>query len=204
MLAKAHHNEHLGLWYTKFVKTLLIDNGSTLTQKLALLSPGEEYIVSYQNIPDDVSDYSLILLSGSSLFPVQGNEGQLVQEKGLITNAQVPIVGICFGHELIVNTFGGKLSLLNQKVVGLTEVEVIQRHPMFGDYERFTVYENHQFGASEVGQELEVLAKTDYYPAVIKHKKMPIYGFQFHPEHYTEEQLGDEIFLKLFAQLVQG
>jgi GMP synthase-like glutamine amidotransferase len=185
------------------MKTLLVDNGSTLTKKLALLSPGEEHIVSYQNIPADISDYSLILLSGSSLFPIQGNEGKLVKEKRLITNANVPIVGICFGHELIVNTFGGKLSSLNEKVVGLTEVEVIQPHIMFGDSKQFTVYENHQYGVSEVGEELEVLAQTDNYAAVIKHKKLPIYGFQFHPEHHTDEQLGDEIFLKLFEQLVQ-
>lgn len=185
------------------MKTLLIDNGSTLTKKLALLSPGEEHIVSYQNIPDDVSDYSLILLSGSSLFPIQGNEEQLVKEKQLITNANVPIVGICFGHELIANIFGAKLSSLDEKVIGLTEVEVIQPHTMFGDSKQFIVYENHQYAVSEVGEELEVLAKTDNYVAIIKHKKLPIYGFQFHPEHHTDEQLGDEIFLRLFEHLVQ-
>jgi GMP synthase-like glutamine amidotransferase len=186
------------------MKTLLIDNGSTLTKKLALLSPGEESIVSYQNIPDDISDYALILLSGSSLFPIEGNEARLIKEKQLITNTTVPIVGICFGHELIVSTFGGKLLPLNEKVVGLTEVAVIQPHTMFGSYKQFTVYENHQYGVSDVGQELEVLAKTDMYVAVVKHKKLPIYGFQFHPEHHTDEQFGDEIFLKLFKQLVQG
>ncbi len=185
------------------MKTLLVDNGSTLTKKLALLSPGEEHIVSYQNIPDDISDYSLILLSGSSLFPIKGNEGRLVKEKQLITNANVPLVGICFGHELIVNTFGGKLSSLTEKVIGLTEVQVIQPHTMFGNSKQFTVYENHQYGASEVGQELEVLAIADNYAAIIKHKELPIYGFQFHPEHHTDAQFGDEIFLRLFDQLVQ-
>jgi GMP synthase-like glutamine amidotransferase len=185
------------------MKTLLVDNGSTLTKKLALLSPGEEHIVSYQNIPADISDYSLILLSGSSLFPIQGNEVQLVKERRLITNAKIPVVGICFGHELIAETFGGKLLSLNEKVVGLTEVEVIQPHTMFDDTKQFTVYENHQYAVREVGEQLQVLAKTDNYAAVIKHKELPIYGFQFHPEHHTDEQLGDEIFLRLFEQLVQ-
>lgn len=184
------------------MKTLLIDNGSTLTKKLAQLSPGKEHIVTYENIPNDISDYALILLSGSSLFPIQGNEDRLIKEKRLITNANVPIVGICFGHELIAHTFGGKLSSFNERVAGLTEVEVVQPHRMFGDSKQFTVYENHQYGISEAGHELEVLAKTDAYAAVIKHKELPIYGFQFHPEHLTNEQFGDEIFLRLFEQLV--
>jgi GMP synthase (glutamine-hydrolysing) len=184
------------------MKTLLIDNGSTLTEKLAQLSPGQETIVSYSNIPDDLSTYSLIILSGSSLFPVQGNEEKLLKEVELIKNTKIPIVGVCFGHELIACTFGAKLTQMNQHV-GMTQITVNSPHPMFLTKDTFMVYENHQFGVTEASNELEVLASSEHAIAVLKHKTKPIYGLQFHPEHHTEQQFGDEVFLRLFDELVQ-
>ena len=185
------------------MKTLLIDNGSTLTKKLALLSPGEEDIVSYSEIPDDITQYSLIILSGSSLFPIRGNEEKLVKEIELIRSANIPIVGICFGHELIAHAYGASLTPMSRHV-GMTEIKVTSPHPMFLTREVFSVYENHQYGVTELTEELEILATSEHAIAVLKHKTKPIYGLQFHPEHHTEKQFGDEIFLKLFADLTTG
>lgn len=185
------------------MKTLLIDNGSTLTKKLAQLTPGEEHIVSYDNIPDDVSLYSLIVLSGSSKFPIEGNERQLEKELNLVRTSSAPIIGICLGHEIIAHAFAAKLEHLEEKHVGITDVQVLSEHAMFQNKEIFSVYENHQYGVIECPLELEVLAKTDHAIAVLKHKTKEIYGFQFHPEHHTDTQFGDEVFLKLFQMVTE-
>lgn len=190
-------------WYTLFVKTLLIDNGSTLTKKLAELSPGEEIIVTYNEIPKDISNFSLILLSGSSQFPVYGNEEKFAEEIELIKSSHVPIVGICLGHELIAHAFNSTLTHLAEQHVGMSEVTVINAHPMFGGRDSFQVFENHQYGVTDVGEELLALAKTDHAVAAFKHIERHIYGFQFHPEHHSDEQFGDEVFLKLFQELVK-
>lgn len=184
------------------MKTLLIDNGSTLTKKLGELSPGEEVIVSYDEIPDDLSAYSLILLSGSSKFPVYGNEDKFSRELNLIRSTNTPVVGICLGHELIAHAFNSPLTHFNKQHVGITTVNVIEKHFMFKDRGSFSVYENHQYGVTKVSDELIALAETDHAIAVIKHREKPIYGFQFHPEHHAEKQLGDEIFLALFKELI--
>ena len=188
-------------WYTLFVKTLLIDNGSTLTKKLAQLSPGQEDIVNYANIPDDVSSYSLIILSGSSLFPIQGNEDELAKEISLIKNVSVPLVGVCLGHELIAHAYGSPLTQMSRHI-GMTDILVTSPHPMFLGKEVFSVYENHQYGITSVTEELEILARSEHAIAVLKHKTKPIYGLQFHPEHHSEQQFGDEVFLKLFDELM--
>lgn len=185
------------------MKTLLIDNGSTLTKKLALLSPGEEEIVSYDNIPNDISNYSLILLSGSSTTPVLGNEHVFAKELNMIQNTKAPIVGVCLGHELIARAFGATLTHFTTQHVGMTEVTVLENHPMFMETKSFPVYENHQYGVTEVSDELVPLAKTDHAIAVLKHKTRDLYGLQFHPEHHTDQQFGDDVFLSLFAQLVR-
>ena len=186
------------------MKTLLIDNGSTLTKKLAELSPGNETVVAYNEIPKDISDFSLILLSGSSQLPVYGNEEKFAEEIELIKSSVVPIVGVCLGHELIAHAYNSPLTHLAEQHVGMSEVTVIFEHQMFGGRESFQVYENHQYGVTEISEELVALAKTDHAIATFRHKEKHIYGFQFHPEHHTDEQFGDEVFLKLFRELVQG
>lgn len=183
------------------MKTLLVDNGSTLTTKLAELTPGEVEVCSYNAIPDDVTNYHLILLSGSSQFPVEGNEQKLSGEFSLILNAAVPVVGICLGHEIIAKAFGGTIENLHHQHVGLTEVNIIQEHNMFGGVKHFTVYENHRYGLKQVPDSFEVLAETDHAVAIMKHRERPIFGIQFHPEHHTEQQFGDEVFLKLVSSL---
>ena len=184
------------------MKTLLIDNGSTLTDKLAKLSPGEEFVCTWDTIPDDYNEYSLIILSGSSKFPVVGNELKLKKEIELIQNTTVPIVGVCLGHELLAYAFGAVIEDLEKQHHGMAEVFVTDNHSMFGDKEVFTVYENHRYGIIDIGENLVELARTNYSVAVVKHKTKPIFGFQFHPEHHTDEQFGDEVFLRLFEELV--
>ncbi len=74
---------------------------------------------------------------------------------------------------------------------------------MFQGREVFAVYENHQYGIVSASPELEVLAKSQNSIAVIKHKERSVYGFQFHPEHLTDQQFGDEVFLQLFQLLTR-
>ena len=95
------------------MKTLLIDNGSTLTAKLAELSPGNETVVEHGNIPENLNEFSLIILSGSSKFPVNGNESLFTKEIELIRTTNIPIVGICFGHELIAHAFGAIKNIIS-------------------------------------------------------------------------------------------
>ena len=185
------------------MKTLIIDNGSTLLEKLAKLSPGSEEVVDYGNIPQDLSKYSLILLSGRSKIPVIGNEDMLDAEINLIQTSKVPIVGICFGHELIAHAFGSDIVHLGEQHKGIYEVTVTQHHHMIGGKDTFSVYENHQYGITAVPPELEILARSEKSIAIIKHIHKPVYGLQFHPEHLTDEQFGDEVFLRLFKLLTK-
>jgi len=183
------------------MRTLLIDNGSNLTEKLRDLIPGEVNVVQYDAIPDSVNHYSLIILSGSSRFPIEGHERELAAEEFLIRNSDKPIIGICLGHEIIAHAFGAKIELLG-KHTGLCDIAVTKNHLMFQARTNFTVYEHHQYGITELPSYLEELARSDHAIAVFKHKEKPIYGFQFHPEHHTESQFGDEIFLALVKELI--
>lgn len=182
------------------MRTLLVDNGSTLTTKLARLAPGAEEICSYQAIPTDVTPFQLIILSGSSILPVLGNEDHFAAELELIRTTDIPLVGICLGHELIAVALGGTLKPHTPEK-GITEITVVRDHPIFQGEQKFRVYENHQYRVYSPGPELEILATTTQGIAIVSHKTRPLYGFQFHPEHCTEETRGDELFIRLFTLL---
>lgn len=181
-------------------KILLIDNETTLLKKLQTLIPGEEIVRCWDNLDtEDPNTYDLIVLSGGSSFPIIGNEEKLSKEIELIKTTTTPIIGICFGHELIVHAFGGSLQKLSEKHKGVTTIDVQERHEIFGDLESFTVYENHTYAIDTCGPDLIPLASSDHSIAVVAHKTKPIFGFQFHPEHHTDTTLGDEIFMRAFA-----
>ena len=183
---------------------LLIDNGTTLLKKLQDLIPGSEVTQKWNNVVfENDKDFDLIVLSGGSAFPVFGNDAQCANERELIKNFSGPIIGICFGAELIANTFGGQLVELPEKVKGLREISVIKDDPIFSGNKSLEVYESHGWAIKSLPEDFEILATSKNGIEVFKSKLKPIYGFQFHPENMTDVGGGDEVFLNAINRLVK-
>jgi len=182
------------------MKVLLIDNETTLLEKLKRLIPGDEVVRRFDSFDSrEAREFDLVILSGSSLGPLVGNEDKFSQEIYFIKNTAKPLIGICFGFELIVTAFGGELKKLDKKDRGEKEIEILNK-TIYGK-EKVNVYENHEWGVESVPNDFNILAKSVTGPEIITHKALPIYGFQFHPENFTDELAGDEVFLQLFSQL---
>jgi GMP synthase (glutamine-hydrolysing) len=178
------------------MKILLIDNGSTLLERLKVLIPGSEIVRRFDDLGNEYIDkYDLIVLSGGSLFELSNNEDKFSREINLVKNYKKPIIGICFGFEIIVTAFGGKLKKLEQKQTGLKEIDILDKD--FYNKSQIIVSENHQWGVDILPGVFEVLAKSESGPEIIKHRSLPIYGFQFHPENMLDKSDGDELFLKI-------
>jgi GMP synthase (glutamine-hydrolysing) len=141
----------------------------------------------------ELSKYKLIVLSGSSGFPVSGHEAELAKEIDVIRFSSVPIVGICYGFELIVVAFGGKLKMLPEKESGIREVGILNQDDVFKGIATLKVYEGHRWVAEIVPEPLVPLAKSAHGVEAVKHTNRPIYGFQFHPEKHLDETVGQQI-----------
>ena len=183
------------------LKFLLIDNGSIHTTALARLLPEAPEIIRFNSITQiDASQYDCIILSGSSELPLLGNEAAFEAELLVIKNTCLPIIGICFGTELIAHAFGGTLIDLGEKRKGVVDIVSTDNSGLLLEAERhFSVYEAHRFGIKVVPKELIVLAESTHGPEIIKHFSRPIWGLQFHPEHLSESTLGDEIFARILS-----
>lgn len=116
----------------------------------------------------------------------------------------IPILGICLGHQAVGYSYSGKISCLDIPVHGkVSNINIIKKEKLFENIpEKFSVMRYHSLYISENSfpEELEILAKTDDgIIMAVKHKDKEIYGVQFHPESYFTDY-GKEI-LKNFISI---
>jgi GMP synthase (glutamine-hydrolysing) len=179
------------------MRILLIDNGTTLLNKLKQLIPGDEIVHTYDDFDKDTNNFDLVILSGGSKYQLVRNENVFEREINFIRNTTKPVIGICFGYELITLAFGATLKELPENKKGIYEIEIIDED--LGT-RKIKVFESHRWVVDRLPGVFDVLAISEDGPEIIKHKEKFIYGLQFHPENFTEETEGDELFLKLLSQ----
>ncbi|MDP2560235.1 aminodeoxychorismate/anthranilate synthase component II [Psychrobium sp. 1_MG-2023] len=96
---------------------------------------------------------------------------------------KVPMLGICLGHQAIVEAFGGKIGLAPQTVHGKSSAIV---HDNTGPFAHLInpmpVARYHSLMAHHVPEQLEVIATIDDIVMAITNRNKTVLGFQFHPE----------------------
>ena len=120
-----------------------------------------------------------------------------------VFNMNIPILGICYGHQLIVNNFGGKIKRVN-KEYGSSLLSIDNDQDLLsGIGESIRAWMSHGDEAEEVPSGFEIIGHTqNAKAAAIAAKDKAVYGIQFHPEVMHTEQ-GNEI-LKNFVLKICG
>lgn len=98
---------------------------------------------------------------------------------------EIPIFGVCLGHQAICVAFGGEVSYAQKIMHGKTSmIEVDPTSVLFnGLGETIQVARYHSLIATKIPQSLKITAKTKEHEIMaLEHKVYPIYGVQFHPE----------------------
>jgi GMP synthase (glutamine-hydrolysing) len=116
----------------------------------------------------------------------------------------LPVLGICYGMQLACQALGGKVESSPAREYGRARCRVTQRDGLLGGVpEQLDVWMSHGDQVSQVSDEFLPLAVTDTCPiAAVKHRQLPIYGLQFHPE-VTHTPQGPQIlgnFLRAVCQ----
>ena len=130
----------------------------------------------------------LILGGGPSI------EGAGLSEE-YIKHFDIPILGICLGHQLIAKAYGGEVSTSETESYAQVKIDIKNDENLFeGLAPEIDVWSSHKDEVKTVPEEFEVLASSNLCDVEsFKHKDKDVYGIQVHPEvHHTPK--GEVIF----------
>jgi anthranilate synthase/aminodeoxychorismate synthase-like glutamine amidotransferase len=166
---------------------LLVDNYDSFTYNLAHLfgELGADVVVrrNDQIDPDEAEDLSpshLVVSPGPGRPEEAGATKEIVRR----LSARVPTLGVCLGHQAIVEVFGGEVGRARELVHGKATVVTHDGRGLFdGLPEDFLAGRYHSLAATSLPDCLEVCATAaDGEVMAVRHRELPVDGVQFHPE----------------------
>lgn len=102
-----------------------------------------------------------------------------------IHRADVPTLGICWGHQFLAQSFGGRVVDMGEHELGYRTVHRRGEDPLFGDIpSSFTAFQTHSDRVAELPAGAVELARNDY--GIQAFRLGTRYGVQFHPEYDRE------------------
>ena len=166
---------------------LLIDNYDSFTYNLAHLfgELGAEVVVRRNDAIDAgeaerLQPSHLVVSPGPGRPADAGATVEIVRRLATTT----PTLGVCLGHQAVVEAFGGEVGLAKKLVHGKpSEIEHDGRGLFEGLPERFEAGRYHSLAATTIPGELEVSATcSEGEVMAVRHRELPVDGVQFHPE----------------------
>ena len=170
-------------------KILIIDFGSQFTQLIARrireLGVYSE-IISHKKIKIKDINKSVkgIILSGGPLNVYQINKYSFDKK---ILQLSLPVLGICFGHQILSKLNGGKVKQSRHREFGLANIykksNSLLTSNFFGVRKSKEVWMSHADQVSKLPKNFKVVASsTNSKFAIVENNKNKFYGVQFHPE----------------------
>ena len=141
-----------------------------------------------------------IILSGETISVSDVEALKIGKE---IFDLNIPIFGISYGMQLIVELYGGKLNKVEKKEYEKSPFTVVNESRLFKNISNnFTTWYNYSDEILELPQGFKNIGKTDNMISSISNEDKNIYAVQFHPEvDYTE--FGKEIFSNFVFEIAK-
>ncbi len=120
------------------------------------------------------------------------NFEERIQSFQWLKNTEIPVLGICAGHQFIGSVFGSELIREKEKEVGRHMVRVLSRDPVFEGFSNCLAAEQQHHDSITLPEKFVLLASSDRCRVqAIRHKERLIYGFQWHVEVSSRKLLSN-------------
>ena len=163
---------------------LVVDNGSVYTQ--SLLESIKDLTIDFASYPFssisslNLGNFTSIILSGRR---TNNSEMNIINSK-LIRHSleeNKPLLGICYGAEILALTLGGTIKKMESSRHGLYEVEITKNNPLCDG--KIKAFESHSYRVSKLNSSFSQIAKSvDCEFEIFQYEDKNIFGTQFHPE----------------------
>lgn len=171
---------------TKQQTVLVVDFGGQYNQLIARR-------VRENNVFCEVHPYHKALVKAKELNPVgiifTGGPNSVYEEGAPTIEAEIfelgiPVLGLCYGMQLMAQTLGGRVDAADNREFGKTKTYVDTNSPLFKDLsEEEIVWMSHTDFVAKMPEGFEKVAYTDNCPvAAMENKSRKLYAMQYHPE----------------------
>ncbi len=170
---------------------LVIDNYDSFTynlvQAFGALGAAVEVVRSDTGLPSRRAPERIVISPGPKTPREAGDSARVIREFG----GEVPILGVCLGHQCIAHAFGGRVVRARRQLHGKTSRV---NHDGAGVFEGLpdplTAMCYHSLAVEEASlpKDLAVTARGEDGEVMgLRHRRWPLEGVQFHPESYRTE-----------------
>lgn len=177
-------------------KVLVLDFGSQYAQLIARRVRGQE--VYCEIVRHDISAERIRELAPRGLILSGGpasvyGQGAPKCDPGIF-GLGLPVLGICYGMQLACEALGGRVENTPAREYGGTRCRITtQDDLLYGVPQETQVWMSHGDQVAQVSDDFIPLAATDTCPvAAVRHRQLPVWGLQFHPE-VTHTPLGSKL-----------
>jgi len=159
-------------------------------------------VLKENNLPSSFNQFDRVVISGAKRMIIDKQYKPALLD--LMANNQIPLLGICYGHQLLATAFGCDVKKDKQSHEGKEKiVKVMDDRILSGFPRKFNMEESHLeyvVRNEKLEKWFSVLAVNQKnHIEIIKHRFLPVYGVQFHPE--KSAKLG-KLILKNFLNLI--
>ncbi|MGH9964337.1 MAG: glutamine amidotransferase-related protein [Nitrososphaeraceae archaeon] len=175
----------------KTLEVLIVDNNSPFTPNLRDIISDLGYSYDcrrYSEIrPDELGFenlpwFSKVILSGRKIGSSSINMTNSILVKYCYSRT-IPILGICYGCQIIALTLGGSLRRLEEPIKDYGHVTVKWDNALVFGKQTITVFKSHKYCVSRLPVCLDSVGESQTCPnEILLHRDKPIFGTQFHPE----------------------
>lgn len=163
---------------------LVVDNGSIYTKNLIEILEKKKInfktLIPSESKNSEWEDYSHFILSGRIKNDRKMNSLNSQIIKHTVTENK-PLLGICYGAEILALTLGGTIRRMTSLKKGIQQIQVENENPLCSG--SISVFESHSYEISNLNKNLSVIASSkDCKYEIIKKDDQNIFGTQFHPE----------------------
>ncbi len=169
-------------------KILILDFGSQYTQLIARsVREANVYceIIPYNKEIEYSPDLKGVILSGSP-FSVNDENALIIDVKAI--NEKVPVLGICYGAQLVAKMYGGVVEKSDKREYGRSKLQIQKEDELLKEVRNDSdVWMSHSDSIKQLPADFTVSASTHNIPVAAFYSKQtnnPIFGLQFHPEVY--------------------
>ncbi|CAG5076951.1 glutamine amidotransferase-related protein [Parvicella tangerina] len=166
-------------------KIVVVDCGSSKVpdiEKCLLELNADVQTISWKDIDASIEDSRGVVISGNPSLLTEDGYDHYLPKFEFLQNCDFPVLGICFGHQIMGMVHGAKVSK-GKEVRGVENIHIEDSSVLFNDIKGDVLMGQDHAEEIDLPENFKLIASSQTCRVeAMQHKFKPLFGVQFHPE----------------------